>query len=542
MPVLQIEYTLLMHADNPATAPAPDAERIRNLIEAGRLADAIAAADRLLDGAGATDGVQLLSLKSLALVSAGQAMDGLRVAHEAHDRARTDTAPSAAAEALLAIGFALQAMEDHARAIDVFTQAERIAKQADDPHLLARALRRLGISCSVLGQHAQAESILGEAATLLAAHGSVAEACHARFSILNARSRALDALPGDAAAKSDRYRQLYDDWQAFADEMSQQKLTRLEAMATGNSGIAARHTGDWPLALTVLGRAATLQAAAGLRGHHAVTVNHVGAILLGQGRTAEAIAELQRGIELLAGGNPRDLMEAWEALAEAHEQADDPRAALAAYKKARSEECRLRDDDARLAAIQREQRNEIARLAGQWARIAGQDALTGIANRRAFDDAMQRLIDEARSGAVRSLLVIDLDHFKRINDTFGHATGDLVLQRFGALLGEGRRSGDLPARIGGEEFALLLPCSLADAVEVAARIASQVRHHDWRQEADGLAVTISIGAACAGEFEPDAMSARSLFALADRRLYAAKEGGRDQVCWSDTADARRRTT
>jgi diguanylate cyclase (GGDEF)-like protein len=502
---------------------------IRALIEAGRLDDALAAADAALATTTGNERVLVQSLKSLAEVTHGDAMDGMRTATEAHEYALTLGEPMAEAEALLAIGFALQSLEDHARAIDAITHAERLAKQAGDAAMHARALRRLGISCSVLGRHEQAAGILQQAAAVLEQHGAVAEWCHARFSVLNARSRAMDADSSAAEEKAARYRQLHQDWRAFADDMSERNLGRLQAMATGNSGIAARHAGDLELAMEVLEKATAMHASAHLRGHQAVTQNHLGAVLLSLGRKSEAIVALQRGIELLEGGSPREQMEAWNELAEAHESVDDARAALAAFKKARSFEQKLHDDDARVAAARREQREEIARLADQWSRLAEQDALTGIANRRAFDRDLARMIEGAAEGAHFSLLVIDLDHFKRINDRFGHAIGDAVLRRFGALLADDRRGGDQAARIGGEEFALLLPCGLDDAVEVAARLQRAVRATSWSDISPQLAVTVSIGIAASSELASDALLAMALFECADRRLYLAKNAGRDRA-------------
>jgi diguanylate cyclase len=505
--------------------------RIRALIEAGRLADALASADTELAFTATTGGERVLvqSLKSLAQVTHGDAMDGMRTATEAHEYAITLDQPMAEAEALLAIGFALQALEDHARAIDAITHAERLAQQAGNATTHARALRRLGISCSVLGRHEQAAGILQQAARVLEQHGTVAEWCHARFSVLNARSRAMDADLSAPEEKAALYRQLHQDWRAFAEDMMARNLCRLQAMATGNSGIAARHAGDLELALEILAEATAMHAAAQLRGHQAVTQNHLGAVLLSLGRKSEAIIALQRGIELLEGGSPREQMEAWNELAEAHESVDDARAALAAFKKARGFEQKLRDDDARVAAARREQREEIARLADQWSRLAEQDALTGIANRRAFDRDLARMIEGAVDGMHFSLLIVDLDHFKRINDQFGHAIGDVVLRRFGTLLADDRRTGDQSARIGGEEFALLLPCGLADAVEVAERLQRTVRATSWTDTTPQLAVTVSIGIAASSELSSDALSAMALFECADRRLYLAKNAGRDRA-------------
>lgn len=137
------------------------ATQIREHIEGRRLLQALAEADSALESASAIEQPILLSLKSLALVTTGQALEGLRIATQAQELAAALSNPAIEGEALLALGFALQTMEEHARAIDAFTRAERLAKQSGDNGLNARSLRRLGISCSVLGRHQQAPAGTG---------------------------------------------------------------------------------------------------------------------------------------------------------------------------------------------------------------------------------------------------------------------------------------------------------------------------------------------------------------------------------------------
>jgi diguanylate cyclase (GGDEF)-like protein len=122
-----------------------------------------------------------------------------------------------------------------------------------------------------------------------------------------------------------------------------------------------------------------------------------------------------------------------------------------------------------------------------------------------------------------SLAVLDLDHFKRINDDHGHDVGDQVLIRVaGLLLGVVRHS-DVVVRTGGEEFVLLMPMSdRAAAARCCERALAAIRDADWSAVAPGLTVTASVGVACSDEDD-------DLAALADRRLYDAKRAGRDRV-------------
>lgn len=151
------------------------------------------------------------------------------------------------------------------------------------------------------------------------------------------------------------------------------------------------------------------------------------------------------------------------------------------------------------------------------------DGLTGVANRRAFDAALDREVAiAARSDEPLAVVIIDLDHFKSLNDTFGHLAGDDVLRAVGAALRSCIRQGDVVARYGGEEFALVLPgAAAADAVGVAERVREALRRVDGPR-----AVTASLGIAC----RPDAgVTGAELLAAADAALYASKAGGRDQA-------------
>jgi diguanylate cyclase (GGDEF)-like protein len=161
------------------------------------------------------------------------------------------------------------------------------------------------------------------------------------------------------------------------------------------------------------------------------------------------------------------------------------------------------------------------------ARLAREDPLTGLPNRRAFDEALARELARAdRSGAPLAAVALDVDHFKRVNDGHGHAAGDAVLAAVARRAASALRAGDLLARIGGEEFAALLPgADLPAAAEVAERIRAAVGGAAIEVGGVALPVTVSLGCAAreAGEAGP------GLLARADARLYAAKAGGRNRV-------------
>jgi diguanylate cyclase (GGDEF)-like protein len=169
----------------------------------------------------------------------------------------------------------------------------------------------------------------------------------------------------------------------------------------------------------------------------------------------------------------------------------------------------------------------------QLEQLVRTDPLTGAANRRHFVEQAQIEIQRARrDDTPLSLLMIDLDHFKRINDTWGHAAGDEVLRNFARIALAPLRATDLFARLGGEEFAVLLPnTGLDGAVEVALRILDATRQQSIDYSNGQIRYNVSIGAAVLAVLET---SYESLLKRADAALYRAKEEGRDQVVAEQT--------
>jgi diguanylate cyclase (GGDEF)-like protein len=163
--------------------------------------------------------------------------------------------------------------------------------------------------------------------------------------------------------------------------------------------------------------------------------------------------------------------------------------------------------------------------------MSSRDALTGLANRRSFELALAREIDRvARAGEPALLLALDIDHFKQVNDSHGHASGDLVLKGVAAALLDCVRPMDLVARVGGEEFAIIMPnCPSTFGEAVAERVRRRV---EALPVAIGPGQQIHVSVSIGGAFAPQWVRSSSSLWIerADVQLYRAKEHGRNRVC------------
>jgi diguanylate cyclase (GGDEF)-like protein len=157
---------------------------------------------------------------------------------------------------------------------------------------------------------------------------------------------------------------------------------------------------------------------------------------------------------------------------------------------------------------------------------ASVDPLSGMLNRRGFSEACLRVIErEAAAGRPVTVMIFDIDHFKGINDRFGHPAGDEILKLFSTVVISSLRISDLSGRIGGEEFAALLPCALEEGVIVAERVREAFEASNIVCEEGPVDTTVSIGVAGG----PAGTELEVLLAAADTALYQAKRGGRNRV-------------
>jgi diguanylate cyclase len=269
--------------------------------------------------------------------------------------------------------------------------------------------------------------------------------------------------------------------------------------------------------------------------HWAHQLDSLGMIDLALDRPADAVVAFEKALG--KWDSPAYRVETVEHLATALERCGRWQDALQRYKEFHALHVRVSAEraqrNARVAAArldigrERAKSRQLAssnqllrRRAEDLVRQANEDALTGLPNRRQVDAL---LADWPRP---LSVALVDVDHFKQVNDRFSHAVGDEVLRQLAAILRNNCRPREVPARLGGEEFLLILESGdEADIGRVAERLRAAVEAFAWQTVAAGLRVTISIGVAWAHEVA----DAQQLLAVADRRLYMAKRDGRNQV-------------
>ncbi len=212
----------------------------------------------------------------------------------------------------------------------------------------------------------------------------------------------------------------------------------------------------------------------------------------------------------------------------------EARRADAAARRAEALADGLREANAGLERRVAERTHELERALGrqealvaELAELSVRDSLTGLHNRRHADDELPRLVAHAeRYGHPLSVALLDLDHFKLVNDAHSHQAGDEVLRAFARLLTFNARAADLVARYGGEEFLVAMPeTSLDQALALCERLRSATEAHDWDAIVPGLTVTVSIGVADDG-IQPGLLT---LIASVDAALHQAKRDGRNQT-------------
>ena len=168
------------------------------------------------------------------------------------------------------------------------------------------------------------------------------------------------------------------------------------------------------------------------------------------------------------------------------------------------------------------------------ASLAQTDKLTGLLNRTGFEMTLQQIIEariQGTSDRAMGILMMDIDHFKTFNDTYGHLVGDAVLQHVAKWIADATRQTDVSARYGGEEFVVVLPDTTSDILErVAERIRARISSETVMHQGESLSVTISVGGACVQQVQ-SLEDGIALIEIADQCLYEAKNAGRNRAIY-----------
>jgi diguanylate cyclase (GGDEF)-like protein len=502
---------------------------------------------------------QVLALLAHQLPRQGESHRALRRASEATALSAQLGDATLSAQALCALGYVYAQFLMGREALETTLAALRAARQAGHRGLEAWALNRLGVAYSSLGQAEQACHYTAQALeiaqsrrerellfsclnnlayywlqlqaeaqrdaqperarrALEKAHARAEEALQlgrsegGQFYIAIALSNLVEARLADGSAAG--VQPLIDEFEAlsgrhgYAELLCQAQVQRARIQADQGDTDAAVKALNALMERSNIGPKLRRQLCRTLYEVHKGRQEHALAL-----QYLEQLNELERQVARDTMALQTEAMLIRQEFQQAQARAEH---ALQDARQARERAQQLEQEQAQL----REQ-------AAEWGRIAHEDALTGLHNRRHAEFALPLLLERARQeGGTIALALLDIDHFKQVNDSLGHGMGDQVLQQVAQLLRRQLRGADLLARVGGEEFMLVfVAVTLVQAQEICERLRLATAGHDWASLAPGLRVTVSLGL-CAGAAPP---RPQVLVEGADQALYAAKRGGRDRV-------------
>ena len=532
------------------------------LSRSGLYREAVKIAQAALDELEHQPNTHATQTRALALVAKNQmrlgeyelAITACQSAVEMHEHAAEDDL----IDALLTQIKACSELGLHDEALRVVDECLTVAQRSENPEKLSWALNRAGCANDAMGNHSAGHEFLQQALELARA----SESQEALFAALNnylenigfralAHFRKTQEIPEDAGCDLALSNECVEIAYALENDLcvGLARANRAMMLALLQRFEEALHEVDLALELAE-SRYPPLVCQAG---------QYRGQILLLAGRLDEAVAQLQKTLKQAYKGKDRTVaLVLMRELGQAFKQVGNYKRALeqfeafyeverkryleAAELRARMVTDRMELERARLEAERASLTAELLKLrseklaqekealevrTAELSMHANQDALTGLWNRRYFDTRLPQAFSGSRQhGQPFSLALIDLDHFKRINDRYGHDGGDQVLRTLANTLKHLCRPTDLLARLGGEEFVLLMPnTSEAVAVRVCERLRLGIKKLEWPDLDEELVVTTSIGL-CGDELIDDP---QTLLREADRRLYEAKDAGRDTV-------------
>lgn len=538
-------------------AHASEAARQRgDYVEGARLArDAIALAHSL---AQVSEQANMLRLLANQLLRTGDMEDAARAAGEAAAlEAKLDN-PAGRARALTLQSMAYLELGLTEEALETLAVSLEIAQRLRDPELLFWAYNRVGNAHSNLGKHTEARNFLRLALPFSTGLGAESKFCILNNLASNAADIAAQATEGhDSARLADA---LTSGLRHALDALELARAANhpyREAICLGNYGMLLSFTGDQAGATTAIARSRDIAIRKGYVSLLLDADYGLARIATRMGDIAVAIARFEALLPGLIESDEKPVVvEVHRLLSDLYQDSDQPGQALAHYKAYHGLESRMRSSivetrmrmvtsmtelsaalleaerakletrlhQMQLAELETERRELLLRT-HDLDRKAHEDDLTGLKNRRYAHGALAERLAACPPGQTVCVAMADADHFKSVNDRFGHSTGDDVLRRLASLLSAGLGPDDFVARLGGEEF-LLVMTGRTEAMAAACEARRQsVEDGPWSDIAEDLAVSISIGFAAVGAGEP----VSDALARADTALYQSKSSGRNRM-------------
>jgi diguanylate cyclase (GGDEF)-like protein len=437
------------------------------------------------------------------------------------------------ARVLNLLGITHRQLSDYGRALEMYDQALRGFRAAGDLKWQAKVISNIGNVEIQLGNHAAALELFDQALEL---RREIGDDEGAGFDLNNAAfghiQKALQhRAAGDLMScqmEAENALKLLDRALGIA---RQYGAKRLEAFCLQTMGEAYQAMSRPEVALGMADQFIALA-----RESNDKWIEAYGLACIGELKSQ--LGEREAGVELLKTaftafdllGSRDECARVLRILSSAYEAVGNLTEALACLRKAGEIEQRLKSEDTerRARALAARRRLDPAGLeTDRFKRLALEDSLTGLANRRSLDDRLASMMREAHSrNSVLTVALVDVDHFKGINDRFSHAVGDEVLRCVGEILRAHCRLGDLAGRFGGEEFMLVFRnLDMRSAADICERIRRAAETWDWQSIHPQLRVTLSMGLASSSSFRDP----QGLLDAADHWLFEAKHHGRNQV-------------
>lgn len=532
-------------------SPAGALQLAERLLIDGRVAEGIAAAEAaaaLCEARGdPAQRARCQRLLAVGYTKTGQLRDAVAAGYRAIALHEGLPAPAALAHSLSLTAVAVVRAGDTAEALDLIARTLAVMPRIDDPAAELRIWNNLSVAYEALDDLPRTGETLQYGLDAARRQDDPA-----LLALLNANY----LLYGLRVARAAGTRPAIDDalaaLAAHVDACERGAHHFPVACMADPMGEALIEIGRLDEAQALLVRGLAAARAAGLGPEQARLDLRFARLERTRARLGEAMAYLDLALRAADAGGERDLIaqchlersELFEALGDTpcafasyKRYTEITLAALRAQAEVRAQVLKFRLESVRAHfeaemlkmrnAELREHIDVLEHRASRLARDASEDPLTGLGNRRYFQHAAATLREAASaSGRQPALVLIDIDHFKRINDTWSHAVGDAVLREIGHLFRSLCRPADVVVRLGGEEFVLaFVAVDPADGPDVAERMRSAVATHDWGSIREALSVTVSAGVALWQESENlDAALHR-----ADAALYEAKRSGRNRV-------------